>query len=142
MVEIYPIKLIRIFFPIVIQDIVQYLQMPNLKYNMIPDIWILYLIVLHSKVKLETNKGNDTLTTFFHTEIGEKIGPFDLSLIPIGAYSPRWFMSPIHCSPEDAVEVHKDIKSKRSVSKNIHNGNTLFYSHVFSRLVFTGVPLF
>ncbi|KAI8354759.1 beta-lactamase superfamily domain-containing protein [Mortierella sp. GBAus27b] len=48
-------------------------------------------------------------------EIGERIGPFDLSMIPIGAYSPRWFMSPIHCSPEDAVLVHMDIKSKRSV---------------------------
>ncbi|GJJ76729.1 N-acyl-phosphatidylethanolamine-hydrolysing phospholipase D [Entomortierella parvispora] len=48
-------------------------------------------------------------------EIGERIGPFDFSMIPIGAYSPRWFMSPIHCSPEDAVRVHEDIKSKRSV---------------------------
>ncbi|KAG0211761.1 hypothetical protein BGX33_004103 [Mortierella sp. NVP41] len=48
-------------------------------------------------------------------EIGDRVGPFDLSMIPIGAYSPRWFMSPIHCSPEDAVRVHEDIKSKRSV---------------------------
>ncbi|KAF9316478.1 hypothetical protein BG003_001896 [Podila horticola] len=48
-------------------------------------------------------------------EIGDKVGPFDLSMIPIGAYSPRWFMSPIHCSPEDAVRVHEDIQSKRSV---------------------------
>ncbi|KAI1311944.1 hypothetical protein EDD11_003224 [Mortierella claussenii] len=48
-------------------------------------------------------------------EIGSRIGPFDLSMIPIGAYSPRWFMSPIHCSPEDAVRLHEDIGSKRSV---------------------------
>ncbi|KAG0362918.1 hypothetical protein BGZ54_008430, partial [Gamsiella multidivaricata] len=48
-------------------------------------------------------------------EIGERVGPFDLSMIPIGAYSPRWFMSPVHCSPEDAVRLHEDIKSKRSV---------------------------
>ncbi|KAI9094416.1 beta-lactamase superfamily domain-containing protein [Phlyctochytrium arcticum] len=48
-------------------------------------------------------------------EIGAKYGPFDLSCIPIGAYSPRWFMSPIHCSPEDAVEVHKDVRSKKSI---------------------------
>lgn len=51
-----------------------------------------------------------------YIEIGEKQGPFDLALIPIGAYSPRWFMSTIHCSPEDAVRVHEDVKSKRSVS--------------------------
>lgn len=58
------------------------------------------------------------LTTFggVYVEIGEKQGPFDLALIPIGAYSPRWFMSTIHCSPEDAVRVHEDVKSKRSVS--------------------------
>ena len=31
-------------------------------------------------------------------EIGEVLGPFDLSLIPIGAYSPRSFMSTIHVS--------------------------------------------
>ena len=48
-------------------------------------------------------------------EIGKKYGPFDLSSIPIGAYSPCSFMSPVHCNPEDAVEVHSDIKSKRSV---------------------------
>ncbi|KAK4514543.1 RHO1 GDP-GTP exchange protein 2 [Mucor velutinosus] len=53
-------------------------------------------------------------------EIGDRIGPFDLALIPIGAYSPRWFMSPFHCSPEDAVDVHRDIKSKQSIA--IHWG--------------------
>lgn len=50
-------------------------------------------------------------------EIGEKVGPFDLAMIPIGAYSPRWFMSTVHCSPEDAVRVHEDIRSKKSVGR-------------------------
>jgi len=49
-------------------------------------------------------------------EIGEKLGPMDLSLIPIGAYMPRWFMSPIHISPEEAVQVHLDVLSKKSVA--------------------------
>ncbi|CAO3617066.1 unnamed protein product [Cunninghamella echinulata] len=53
-------------------------------------------------------------------EIGDKFGCFDVSYIPIGAYSPRWFMSPIHLSPEDAVRVHEDIKSKHSIG--IHWG--------------------
>ncbi|KAJ3162400.1 hypothetical protein HDU86_004880 [Geranomyces michiganensis] len=48
-------------------------------------------------------------------EIGEELGPFDLSLIPIGAYSPRPFMSPVHCAPEDSAEIHVDVKSKLSV---------------------------
>lgn len=36
-------------------------------------------------------------------EIGALFGPLDLALLPIGAYSPRWFLSSFHCTPEDAV---------------------------------------
>jgi len=49
-------------------------------------------------------------------EIGNRLGPMDLSLIPIGAYMPRWFMSPIHISPEEAVQVHIDTNSKKSIA--------------------------
>jgi L-ascorbate metabolism protein UlaG (beta-lactamase superfamily) len=28
-------------------------------------------------------------------EIGEREGPFDFAMIPIGAYDPRFFMSPV-----------------------------------------------
>ena len=48
-------------------------------------------------------------------EIGTKFGPIDLACIPIGAYSPREVMSPVHCSPEDAVCVHQDVKSRKSI---------------------------
>lgn len=48
-------------------------------------------------------------------EIGEKHGPFDLALLPIGCYSPRPFMSPVHCSPDDSIEIHKDVRSKKSI---------------------------
>jgi L-ascorbate metabolism protein UlaG (beta-lactamase superfamily) len=53
-------------------------------------------------------------------EIGEKLGPFDISAIPIGAYEPRWFMRHHHLSPEEAVQAHLDVKSKKSVA--IHWG--------------------
>ena len=49
-------------------------------------------------------------------EIGEKYGPMDLSLIPIGAYKPEWFMGPIHINPAQAVQVHNDIRSKQSIA--------------------------
>lgn len=49
------------------------------------------------------------------TDIGEVFGGFDLSLIPIGAYEPQWFMRPVHVNPEDAVRIHRDVKSKASV---------------------------
>ncbi|KAH6892844.1 N-acyl-phosphatidylethanolamine-hydrolyzing phospholipase D [Coprinopsis sp. MPI-PUGE-AT-0042] len=48
-------------------------------------------------------------------EIGEKFGGFDVALIPIGAYQPRQFMSPIHCAPQDSVRLFKDIKAKKAL---------------------------
>ncbi|KAG8889892.1 hypothetical protein FRB98_002246 [Tulasnella sp. 332] len=47
--------------------------------------------------------------------IGEKFGGFDLAYIPIGAYNPREFMSPIHCAPKDSVRLFQDIKAKRAI---------------------------
>ncbi|KAI8825665.1 beta-lactamase superfamily domain-containing protein [Fimicolochytrium jonesii] len=59
--------------------------------------------------------GTTTTTCPAFPQIGTTYGPFDLSCIPIGAYSPRHIMSPVHCAPEDSVELHKDVKSKKSV---------------------------
>ncbi len=50
------------------------------------------------------------------TQIGQQYGPFDLALIPIGAYEPRWFMKPYHVNPEEAVKMHRDLQSKYSVA--------------------------
>lgn len=36
-------------------------------------------------------------------EIGQRHGPFDAVLMPIGAYDPEWFMGPVHIDPERAV---------------------------------------
>lgn len=48
-------------------------------------------------------------------QIGDRFGGFDCALIPIGAYLPRQFMSPIHCAPQDSVRLFQDIKAKRAV---------------------------
>ena len=40
----------------------------------------------------------------------------DLSLIPIGAYAPRWFMKYHHCNVEEAIQIHQDIKSRKSIA--------------------------
>lgn len=48
-------------------------------------------------------------------EIGERLGPVDFGMIPIGAYAPRWFMKPMHLAPEEAVEVFRETRCRRAV---------------------------
>ncbi len=43
-------------------------------------------------------------------EIGEKYGPFDISLIECGQYNKRW--SDIHMMPEESAQAAVDLKSK------------------------------
>jgi len=50
--------------------------------------------------------------------IGQEHGPFDLAIIPIGAYKPRWFMKSMHIDPAEAVTVHKEVRSKLSVASH------------------------
>lgn len=59
-------------------------------------------------------------------EIGQKLGPFQLAMIPIGAYEPRYFMLSQHLDPEQAVLVHQDIQAQKSIP--IHWG-TFQLSH-------------
>jgi N-acyl-phosphatidylethanolamine-hydrolysing phospholipase D len=47
-------------------------------------------------------------------------GGFDLALIPIGAYEPRWFMAEQHVNPAEAIKIHRDLGAAQSVA--IHWG--------------------
>jgi N-acyl-phosphatidylethanolamine-hydrolysing phospholipase D len=62
----------------------------------------------------------DSGYTLHFKEIGERLGPFDIAAIPIGAYEPRWFMRHYHMNPQEAVQVHIDVKAKKSIG--IHWG--------------------
>jgi N-acyl-phosphatidylethanolamine-hydrolysing phospholipase D len=56
--------------------------------------------------------------TGFHPEfgaIGERYGPFDVALLPIGAYEPRWFMRYVHMNPEEAVEAFRALNARSMV---------------------------
>ena len=60
--------------------------------------------------------GGDTGYAQHFKVIGEHFGPFDLTALPIGAYEPRWFMRNHHINPEEAVQAHIDLRSKKSVA--------------------------
>lgn len=46
-----------------------------------------------------------------YREIGEREGPFHLTIMPIGAYDDAWH--DIHTNPEEAVEAHQLLKGER-----------------------------
>ncbi len=45
----------------------------------------------------------------------QKDGGFDIALIPVGAYAPRWFMKEQHVDADEAVRMHLDLRSKKSL---------------------------
>jgi N-acyl-phosphatidylethanolamine-hydrolysing phospholipase D len=45
----------------------------------------------------------------------QKDGGFDLALVPVGAYEPRWFMKDQHVNPEESVRIHRDLGTRRSL---------------------------
>lgn len=51
--------------------------------------------------------GGDTGYTKAFAEAGAALGPFDLTLLPIGAYDEHWV--DIHMNPEEAVRAHGDL---------------------------------
>ncbi len=50
-----------------------------------------------------------------YERLGEEYGPFDLAVLPIGAYEPRWFMSDNHMNPEEAVKVMLALKAEQAI---------------------------
>ncbi|UCD37360.1 MAG: MBL fold metallo-hydrolase [Fidelibacterota bacterium] len=71
----------------------------------------------------------DTGYSVHFAEIGAKVGPIDLALLPIGAYKPEWFMLPMHISPQQAVQAHLDLGVERSVG--IHWGTFILADEPF-----------
>jgi L-ascorbate metabolism protein UlaG (beta-lactamase superfamily) len=80
-------------------------------------LWCGYVIEYRERV---VYFAGDTAFGPHFARIREKFGSPHLALLPIGAYAPRWFMSPIHMDPEEAVRAHEVLGARTSIA--IHHG--------------------
>jgi N-acyl-phosphatidylethanolamine-hydrolysing phospholipase D len=62
----------------------------------------------------------DTRERFAARQTAALGGGFDVALLSIGAYEPRWFMKDQHANPQEAVQMHLDLQAKKSIG--IHWG--------------------
>jgi N-acyl-phosphatidylethanolamine-hydrolysing phospholipase D len=69
-------------------------------------------------------------------EIGERCGPFDFVMIPIGAYDPRWFMKIVHTDPEEAVQIYRDL-----IAAHPHDQNPLMLAIHWGTFRLTDEPM-
>jgi len=58
---------------------------------------------------------SDMRERFSGRQSGLQGGGFDIALLPIGAYEPRWFMQTQHVNVEEALKIHGDLGAKRSL---------------------------
>lgn len=61
-------------------------------------------------------------------EIGERLGPFDLTMIEVGAYNALW--ADVHLGPEQAVQAHKDVRG--AVMLPVHWGTFNLALHPYT----------
>ena len=58
----------------------------------------------------------DTAEGAHFAAVRERFGPMTLSLLPIGAYLPRWFMAPVHIDPAGALQASLALESQVSLA--------------------------
>ncbi len=72
-------------------------------------LWSSWALLPRAKSGFRIHFGGDSGYVSAFQEIGSRLGPFDASVIPIGAYEPRWFMAASHMNPEEAVQAYRDL---------------------------------
>ncbi len=80
--------------------------------------WAVFGTDMHWYFSGDTGYSQDFLDTqkrFASRQTPAQGGGFDIALLAVGAYEPRWFMKEQHINPAEAVQIHQDLKAKRSV---------------------------
>lgn len=80
-------------------------------------LWCGYLIEYPER---RVYYAGDTAFGPHFAQIRERFGSPRLALLPIGAYEPRWVMSPVHMSPDEAIKAHEILAATTSIA--IHHG--------------------
>jgi len=80
-------------------------------------LWCGYMIEFPARIAYFAG---DTAFGPHFAEIRSRFGSPDLAFLPIGAYEPRWFMSPIHMGPDEALKAHHILGARTSIA--IHHG--------------------
>ncbi|MBP9779772.1 MBL fold metallo-hydrolase [Candidatus Gracilibacteria bacterium] len=81
-------------------------------------LWGGFVLNIHGKTLYFAG---DTGYGAFVDEIRERYPDgFDVGLLPIGAYKPRWFMADIHTNPEEALQLQYELNIKTGLA--IHWG--------------------
>jgi L-ascorbate metabolism protein UlaG (beta-lactamase superfamily) len=59
--------------------------------------------------------GGDTGYGPHFRQVREQLGPARVAILPVGAYKPEWFMSPVHMSPAEAVQAALDLSAQAAI---------------------------
>ncbi len=83
-------------------------------------LWSGWVIETEDERRLKIFFTGDTGYSRDFADITQRFGAMDFAMIPIGAYEPRWFMRHQHVDPAEAVQIHLDLRARRSLG--IHWG--------------------
>ncbi|OGX08991.1 MAG: hypothetical protein A2Z88_05215 [Omnitrophica WOR_2 bacterium GWA2_47_8] len=76
-------------------------------------LWCGYVIeTLHGDIYFAGDTGYGQFVPKLH----ERYKKFRLAFLPIGAFRPEWFMSPVHISPDQAFQMHQELCVETSIA--------------------------
>jgi len=91
-------------------------------------LWCSFLVLRDGKA-LFYHGGDTGYTSELFRRVGQEFGPVKLAALPIGQYCPEWHQRPRHISPQESVQIMKDLKGHKMVG--VHWGTFVLSSENF-----------